>query len=194
MKYSMVIDTRRCVGCNACTAACKIDNATGFGVDYGRVLELEVGQFPDVSKVYLPILCMQCEDPECLKVCPTGATFKTEEGIVLIDKEKCMGCRYCVVACPYMARFFYDDSGKPSDLPRMDSEDERNGTVEKCDFCIDRVRDGQNPACVDACPYQARIFGDADDPNSEVHKLIASGRAKTLKGEEGFGASVYYIW
>jgi molybdopterin-containing oxidoreductase family iron-sulfur binding subunit len=194
MKYAMVIDIGKCVGCNACTVACKIDNATGFDVDYGRVLELEVGQFPDVSKVYLPILCMHCDDPECLKVCPTGATFKTEGGVVLIDKDKCMGCRYCVVACPYMARFFYDDSRRPSELPRMDRENQRIGTVEKCDFCIDRIMEGQNPACVDACPYKARIFGDADDPESTVHELIDSGRAKTLKGEEDFGASVYYMW
>lgn len=194
MKYAMVIDIGKCVGCNACTAACKIDNATGFGIDYGRVMELEVGQFPDVSKVYLPILCMHCDDPECLKVCPTGATYKTEGGVVLIDKDKCMGCRYCVVACPYMARFFYDDTRRPGELSMMDRENERLGTVEKCDFCIDRVMEGQNPACVDACPYQARIFGDADDQESAVHELIKSGRAKTLKGEEGFGASVYYIW
>ncbi|MGC8661684.1 MAG: 4Fe-4S dicluster domain-containing protein [Nitrososphaeria archaeon] len=194
MKYAMVIDLTKCVGCNACTAACKIDNATGFGVKYGRVMEIETGSFPDVSKFYLPLLCMQCENPECLKVCPTGATFRTEEGIVLIDKDKCMGCKYCAVACPYMARFFYDDSGRPADLPRMDEEDKRKGTVEKCDFCIDRVREGENPACVQACPYEARIFGNLDDKNSMVHELVYTGKAKPLKEEEGFNASVYYIW
>jgi len=194
MHYAMVINLGKCVGCNACTAACKIDNATGFGVKYGRVVEVETGKFPDVEKLYVPLLCMHCEDPECLKVCPTKATFKTEDGVVLIDRDKCMGCRYCVVACPFMARFFYEDSKRPQGLPRMDKEDERLGTVEKCDLCIDRVKEGQNPVCVETCPYQARIFGDADDPESEVHKLIQSGRAKTLKEEEGFGASVYYIW
>ncbi|MCL4343395.1 MAG: 4Fe-4S dicluster domain-containing protein [Thaumarchaeota archaeon] len=192
MKYAMVIDLTKCVGCNSCTAACKIDNSTGFGVKYGQVLELESGSFPDVTKFYLPILCMQCENPECLKVCPTGATFKTDDGIVLIDKNKCMGCRYCAAACPYMARYFYDDSGRPLDVPRMDLEDERHGTAEKCDFCIDRVREGENPACVQACPYEARTFGDIDDPSSRVHSLMS--RAKSLKEEEGFNVSVYYIW
>ncbi len=192
MKYAMVIDLTKCVGCNACTAACKIDNSTGFGVKYGQVLEVEAGRFPDVTKFYLPILCMHCENPECLKVCPTGATFRTKEGVVLIDRDRCMGCRYCVVACPYMARYFYNDLKRPLGVPRMDLEDERLGTVEKCDFCIDRVREGDLPACVKACPYEARTFGDADDPNSRVHGLMA--RAKPLKEDEGFNPSVYYIW
>ncbi|NAY90055.1 MAG: 4Fe-4S dicluster domain-containing protein [Desulfurococcales archaeon] len=192
MRYAMVIDLSKCVGCNACVEACKIEHGTGFGVKYTRIEEVELGSFPDVKKAYVPLQCMHCEDPECLKVCATGATYKAEGGAVLIDQDKCSGCKYCMVACPYGARFFYEDKARPKDLLRMDSEEERKGAVEKCDLCIDRLRVGREPACVEVCPTRARIFGDADDEKSEVHELISSGRAKALKPEHK--PSIYYIW
>ncbi len=191
MKYIMIIDPNICVNCNTCTAACKLDNNTGTGIKYGRVLEEEEGLFPDVRKAFVPILCMQCEDAECLKVCPTGATYRDKNGLIMIDAKRCMGCQYCVVACPYMARFFNEGRAPPEGVPVMADDRERWGTVEKCDFCIDRVEAGGQPACVESCPYSARIFGDLDNPDDKIWEIINTKQLVTLK--DGNKTSVYYV-
>ena len=201
MRYAMVLDLKRCVGCNACSVACKQEHGTPPGVLYSRVITTESGEYPNTRLDYLPILCMHCEEPSCEEVCPTGATHKLENGIVVVDADKCIGCRYCMVACPYNARFFnyqenegYFPGGLTAyEAAKADQDNQIVGVVEKCNFCLDRVEQGLDPACVVTCPAQARIFGDLDDPTSEVSKLLAAHPAKQLHPETGNNPSVFYI-
>ncbi|MFC1909513.1 4Fe-4S dicluster domain-containing protein [Chloroflexota bacterium] len=199
MRYGMVIDLLRCVGCNSCTVACRAEHGTPAGIQYHRVEKYEVGKYPTARMKFRPIPCMHCQDPPCLKVCPTGATYQNEDGLVLIDEDKCMGCRYCVLACPYENRQFlktFDNYYSPGSLTpyeMLKRKDFDKGTVVKCDFCVDRLAQGSLPACVETCPAQARYFGDLDDPESEVSSLIASNGGTTLREELGTMPSVYYI-
>ena len=200
MRYGIVIDTRRCFGCNACTVACKQTNGTPPGVFWAKVYVEEVGEYPTARRQYTPALCMHCADAPCVEVCPTGASYQREDGIVLIDQDKCIGCRYCMVACPYNARYF-DFGGNETYFPEMEltpleaarQEGRATGTVSKCTMCVDRIDAGEEPACVATCPTYARIFGDLDDPESEVSKLIAEHGAMPLHPELGTNPSVFYI-
>lgn len=177
-QYAMVIDARRCYGVHACTIACKAEYNVPLGENRSWVEEIEKGTYPDVSRNFLPRLCNQCSDPNCVSVCPTGATWKRDEdGIVVVDKDICIGCKYCVQACPYDQRFINADTG----------------SADKCDFCIHRVSQGLEPACVEACPSRARIFGDLNDPESEVAKLVAQNPVTVLRPEKGTHPNVYYI-
>lgn len=211
MKLGMVIDLKRCFGCYACQLACKAENLTPPGVFFARCLKGEIGNYPTVTRQALPILCMQCDEPECEKVCPTQATIKQENGVVTIDKDKCIGCRYCVVACPYGARNFVEEwksyfpEGKlpeplePTSNPFDEYAKEKwtskygKGTIAKCDFCMHRIEKGLQPACVDVCPAKARFFGDLDDPESEVSLLIKKERGFQLNPELGTNPAVYYL-
>ena len=199
MRYGMVIDLLRCVGCNSCTFACKSEHGTPAGIHYNRVEKYEVGKYPTARMKFLPMLCMHCQEPPCLKVCPTGATYQREDGLVLIDDKKCMGCKYCVLACPYENRQFlravenYYGSKSPTPYEMLKQKDFEKGTVVKCDLCVDRLEQGRLPACVETCPAQARYFGDLDDPESEVSGLIADHGGTSLRGELGTKPSVYYI-
>jgi Fe-S-cluster-containing dehydrogenase component len=199
MRYAMVIDLKRCVGCNSCTIACKAEHGTPAGIQYNRVEKYEVGKYPTARMQFRPIPCMHCDEPACLKVCPTGATYKRDDGIVLVDHNKCMGCRYCVLACPYEARQFlksidnYWGSVTTTPYETLKHKDFDKGTAVKCDFCFERLEKGRLPVCVETCPAQARYFGDLDDPQSEVNKLIALYRGTVLKEELGTRPSVYYI-
>lgn len=202
MRYGMVLDLQRCVGCNACSIACKQEQATPPGVLYSRVLTTESGEYPNTRLSYLPLLCMHCENPSCETVCPTGATQKLENGIVIVDADKCIGCRYCMVACPYNARYFnYEPSRGYYPEAELTAYEQVNadrpnlitGIVEKCNFCQERVEAGEDPACVATCPAGARIFGDLDDPTSEVSKLLAAHNGRQLYPELGNDPSVYYI-
>jgi len=148
VRYGMVIDLKRCLGCDTCTMACKAANATTRGILWNRVLKYETGKYPHVRLNYLPVLCMHCKEPECEKVCPTGATSKREDGIVAVDNEKCVGCRYCMLACVYASRSFYEEvrTFYPGHMTRFEQtgyDRHRLGTVEKCDFCSERVQAGQ---------------------------------------------------
>jgi molybdopterin-containing oxidoreductase family iron-sulfur binding subunit len=192
MKYAMVIDLNQCVGCDACTVACKLGNDTGTDIRWGRVITEELGAFPDVKKLYVPILCMQCENAECLKVCPTKATYRDERGLVLIDYDKCIGCKYCMEACPYMARHFNEAKPPPQGVPVIGNGNLRKGIVEKCTFCEDRLSDGKPPRCVEACPYDARVFGDLEDPEADVTKLVQKEKPLVMKPDGGYNPSVYY--
>ena len=177
--YGMVIDLRRCIGCHACTVACKIENNVPDHCFRSWVVEADKGVYPHVARVKLPRLCNQCRDAPCLEVCPVKATYRDESagGIIRIDRKKCVGCKYCIVSCPYNARYFHGS----------------RGVADKCDFCVDRVKAGLLPACVSTCVSHARFFGDLNDPDSEVSRLIREQNAQTLCPDLGTRSSVYYI-
>lgn len=204
----MVIDLLRCIGCHACTYACKVENSTGRGVFWTLVFDYERGKYPNVIRGFLPILCMHCEKGPCKQVCPSGATYKRMDGIMAIDQNKCISCKACMVACPYHVRFQNPEGSKEEaeDHPRQKRAILRQpSTIEKCNFCKDRIERGiahgmapgveweANPACVNACPVNARTFGNLDDPNSEISRLISSQKGEVLYGEFGTSPSVFYI-
>jgi Fe-S-cluster-containing dehydrogenase component len=198
-RYGMVIDLGRCIGCHACSLACKAQNGTSSGVWWSKVLIAEVGQYPSSRVTSTPVLCMHCKNPPCVDVCPTGASYKRPDGIVAVNYDQCMGCRYCETACPYGARTFID-SLRPyypkyglTPYEQTMYAKHQVGVEEKCNFCMDRLATGQQPACVAACPGYARFFGDLDDPNSEVSKLITRKHAEQLLPELGTNPSVYYV-
>lgn len=179
-RYAMVIDTRSCIGCGACMAACDLENDTAWeeGKRRTHVPEFFFGEYPEVRRIFVPRLCMHCEDPPCVFVCPTGASYVNEDGVVLVKHEICIGCKYCIIACPYNARYV----------------DHRIRSVDKCTFCYEnRVMKGKLPACVETCVGHARIFGDLDDPNSEVHKLVTTGEAAPLRPDLGTKPKVFYV-
>jgi len=200
MRYGMVIDLKKCIGCYACAIACKAENATPPGVLYMRISKHETGRYPNVRRFSIPILCMHCADPPCEKVCPTGATFKrSDNGVVMIDKDMCVGCRYCMMACPYGARYFHAEDREyfPNQgltpYERQAYANHPPGGVEKCEFCSKRVGKGLQPACAANCPTRAMHFGDLDDPTSEISRLIAERAGFQLHPELGTDASVYYL-
>ena len=193
VRYVMVVDLKICVGCDSCTVSCKLSHDTGFGIKLGKVIVVEEGVFPSVKKFYVPLLCMQCRQPECLKVCPTGATYRNRDGVVLVDYERCMGCKYCIIACPYKARHFNTGIKPPKGVPIMDTSITRKGVVEKCDFCIDRIDVGKRPMCVESCQYEARTFGNLDDPKSNVWKILSTQEVMTFKSGNEYDPSVFYV-
>jgi phenylacetyl-CoA:acceptor oxidoreductase subunit 1 len=198
-RYGMVVDLKRCVGCHACTMACRAENGTPVGMWWAKVHVREVGQYPTTGLVFMPLLCMHCENAPCEEVCPTGATHTRPDGIVAVDYDKCMGCGYCRIVCPYDARTIVEEvAGYYPDHGLTAYEDARHsqhqaGVAEKCNFCMDRVAQGQEPACVQVCPAYARHFGDLSDPNSEVSKMIAQKHGFQLLPELGTNPSVYYL-
>jgi molybdopterin-containing oxidoreductase family iron-sulfur binding subunit len=209
-KWVMVIDLRKCSGCDACTIGCKAENQLPPGVVYRPVVEEEIGTYPNVRRRFLPRPCMQCEKPPCTPVCPVGATWRRTDGVVAIDYEKCIGCRYCLVACPYSARTadegaFYTE-GTPAIQPyeeqvspeynggfRRADHGSPVGNARKCHFCLHRLEAGQLPACVTTCIGHATYFGDANDPDSLVAELVGRPEARRLKEELGTDPRVYYL-
>jgi Fe-S-cluster-containing dehydrogenase component len=199
MKLGLVIDTDTCVGCHACVVACKQWNTSGTlgpltdydpygaepsGVAFNRVRTYEVDTYPNNQTINMPMSCMHCETADCVTVCPTGASFKREEdGIVLVDQDKCMGCNLCAWACPYGAREL----------------DEVQGSMKKCTLCVDRIydenlpEDQRKPACVITCPTSARVFGDFDDPDSEVSQLVRDRNGFQPMAELGYNPVNHYL-
>lgn len=199
MRLGMVIDLKRCVGCNACTLACKQEHGTPTGVHFARVVTRELGTYPVTRRTFLPVLCNHCQDAPCEEVCPTGATYIRPDGIVMVDNQKCIGCRACAVACPYMNRFFLEEGmlegdGRPaSTFERVKWAAFEEGTMAKCTLCAHRIDRGLEPACVVTCPSEARIFGDLDDENGRLQRLIRERSGRTLLPECNTRPSVYYL-
>ena len=203
-RYGMVIDTKRCVGCNACSVNCKITNNlpetnwwTRVLTEGGDEIDTPAGVFPDVSMRYITVGCQHCENPACLDVCPTGATAKDEEtGIVSVDSELCIGCESCIKACPYEGvRTLIKSPEYYLDVVvgEYDAPPHKGGTVEKCTFCKNLIDRGDVPACMQLCPGRARYWGDLDDPESDVSKAIEGRETMFLNEEAGTKPSVYYL-
>jgi len=199
MRYGMVIDLKRCIGCYGCQIFCKAENATPPGILWSRVLFYESGHYPNVKKMRIPLLCMHCKEPACVDVCPTGASTKRPDGIVTVDSTKCLGCKSCVIACPYGARSFYSEEKeyfpgqRLTPYERVGYQRHHTGVVEKCDFCLSRIQQGLEPACVVSCMAKARYFGDLDDPHSQVSQLIRNYNGFQMYPELGTDPSVYYL-
>lgn len=210
-KWGMTIDLEKCIGCHACTTACKNGNMTPPGVLYRQVAEFEFGEYPNTRVVFFPRPCMQCQEPPCTKVCPVNATWLGEDGIVVIDYKKCVGCGYCIVACPYGARardlgLYYSQEIKKISY-ELEPFKEYNrfwartshfsspvGNARKCHFCIHRVEAGKLPKCVDSCLGRATYFGDLNDPQSLISKINASALvAFKYKEELGTKPIVTYV-
>ena len=219
-EYAKLIDISRCIGCRRCVHACVEENNQSRDpeIQWIRVLEferssalrginLEEGnayyeheEVPDEGKFYIPISCMQCEDSPCTNVCPTGATWTEPDGIVVIEYDWCIGCRYCMAACPYGARHF--NWGEPNvpaedvnpDMHILGNRPRKRGVVEKCTFCIQRVRNGEYPACHEACPVGARKFGNLLDPDSEIRYLLENKRTFVLKAELKTRPKFFYFY
>jgi Fe-S-cluster-containing dehydrogenase component len=198
-QLALVIDLNVCVGCHACVTSCKQWNTSGeagslsddnpYGADptgtfFNRVQTFEVGEYPNTETVHFPKSCLHCEDPPCVPVCPTGASYKrAEDGIVLVDYDKCIGCKYCSWACPYGAR----------------EVDEQQKVMKKCTLCVDRIYDAKlpeaerKPACVLACPTSARLFGDIHDPDARVSRAIRDNGGYALMPEWGTQPANHYL-
>lgn len=208
-KWAMVIDVKACIGCRRCVYACVKENNIGrnSGFTYIQVLEMEPGRIDlekadphyteggDPDKWYLPVQCMQCAKPTCVYGCPVIATWKEPDGIVVVDYDKCIACRNCLVTCPYDARHFnwVEPEVPAAERNPLVPVEEKAGVVEKCTFCIQRTRNGQTTACVEACPVGARTFGDLNDPESEVSILLKTRRVWRLKEETGNEPMIWYV-
>jgi len=215
--FGYALNIQKCIGCRRCVEACVKENNQSRDpqIQWIRVLEFEKEEgnmnieeshhyyepelVPDKHKFYMPVQCQQCEDPPCVKVCPATATWKEPDGIIVVDYNWCIGCRFCMAACPYGARKF--NWGKPT-LPSSELNTNTHylgnrprmmGVVEKCTFCIQRTREGRYTACVEACPVGARKFGNLLDPESEVRKIIEEKRVFRLKEEQGTNPKFFYF-
>ena len=176
-RFGMLIDLSLCVGCNACTVACKQENAVPLAKFNTWVESWDVDDGGIVRRANVPKQCNHCASAPCVKGCPTGASYRTDEGVVMTDPEKCIGCKYCMAACPYQARWVDDETGE----------------VGKCTFCHHRTANGLLPACAGTCVTHARLFGDLNDPESAPSKLMQERHAEPYLPEAGTHPSVYYI-
>lgn len=219
-RWAMVIDLRKCIGCHSCTIACAAENKLPEGVVYRPVLEEEIGTYPHVSRRFIPRPCMQCDEPPCVHACPVNATWLRADGIVEIDYKQCIGCRYCITACPYSSRVFDSGFSFLDGTPREGEaylsadgaivfekspsyeygkpgtrEDGKSpiGNVRKCHFCLHRIEKGLLPQCTVSCIGRATYFGDANDPESLVSELMGKPNVMVLKEEMGTKPKVYYL-
>ena len=176
-RYGMLIDTTACIGCFACRTACQVQNNLLPSEAFIRFEQHESGTYPAARLATVPLQCMQCSDAPCVQVCPTGASHRTEDGIVTVDHGRCIGCMYCMAACPYQVR----------------TQNEETGVVDKCRLCTASAQEGTAmSSCVEVCPVKARIFGDLDNPESELSKAIVERNAMPLAGDLT-QANVWYV-
>jgi molybdopterin-containing oxidoreductase family iron-sulfur binding subunit len=213
MRWGLAIEMKRCIGCNACVLACKAEHFVPPDIFWNRIIIGEKGKYPHVSKLIYSVRCNHCAEPKCVDVCPTGATQKREDGIVWVDDTKCVGCRYCMVACPYQMRSFYEH--EKNYFPGQELTDHEKigkllyphekGVVQKCVFCKERIDEGlkkglkpgvdrdASPACQIICPTSAIHFGDLDDPNSEINVVIQVKKGHQFHEEFNTDPSIFYI-
>jgi len=177
MKYGFVIDHRKCIGCHACTVACKSENEVPIGTFRTWVKYIEKGEYPDTRRFFSVLRCNHCDDAPCITICPVTALFRRDDGIVDFNGDRCIGCKSCMQACPYDALYINPNTN----------------TAEKCNFCAHRIESQLEPACVIVCPVQAIIAGDLDDPASHISQLIASEQTQVRKPEAGTLPKLFYI-
>ncbi|MEE9372985.1 MAG: 4Fe-4S dicluster domain-containing protein [Saprospiraceae bacterium] len=177
MKYGFIIDNRKCIGCHACTTACKSEHEVPVGVNRTWVKQVEKGVFPDTRRLFSVMRCNHCTDAPCVEICPTESLFIREDGIVDFDKDRCIGCKSCMQACPYDALYI----------------DPETHTAAKCNYCAHRIDIGLEPACVNVCPEEAIISGDMDDPSTKISQLLARQAVKTRKPEKATSPNLFYI-
>jgi molybdopterin-containing oxidoreductase family iron-sulfur binding subunit len=224
-KYGMVIDLDKCTGCRACMVACKVENNTPEANFWMYVFRFEEGEFPNSRVWFMPRPCQHCDNAACVKVCPVGARYKREDGLTATDFDRCIGCRYCEVACPYGVNYFnwkkpeknyYMNWDDPDIIPltngdsvpyanpdlqaaygpeqrRIAGGGHLKGVMEKCTFCVHRLEQGLEPACVNVCPTRAIKFGDLDDPDSEVSRVLREKPSFRLLEEVGTEPRVHYV-
>ena len=206
----MVVDLNRCIGCQTCTIACKHANDTPPGVQWRQVLDIEQGQYPDVGRQFMVVGCQHCAEPPCVPVCPTGATRQRADGLVTMDYETCIGCAYCAVSCPYQARTIVEDVEWYYETPTKQDiqvhHADRIGVASKCTFCVERIDDAKErgltpgvdeevtPACAVSCITQAIKFGNFDDPESEVSKLVHENKSFQMHAELGTDPQIKYLY
>jgi Fe-S-cluster-containing dehydrogenase component len=176
-KWVMIIDPNKCVLCHACTIACQNQNSLASEEFFNRLEEREQGSFPNYIRRSIPVQCQHCDNPPCVDVCPVGASYKRKDGVVMVNFDKCIGCKYCILACPYGVR----------------QVNREKGYIHKCTFCIEFVEQGQKPACQTTCPMGVRTFGDLNDPADPVHAILASKKTVKLLAELKTLPSIYYI-
>ncbi len=218
--FAYALNLTRCVGCRKCAHACIAENnqsresADDISMSYIRVLELDKGSInletsdqyydaetvPREGKYYMPVQCHQCRESPCTKACPVNATWQEADGIVTIDYNWCIGCRYCMAACPYDARRFNWEKPKIEadqinpDQSYLSNRIRPKGVVEKCTFCLHRTREGKYPACMEVCPTGARVFGNILDPDSEINYILRNKRVYILKEDSGTDPRFYYFF
>ncbi len=197
-RYGMVVDLRKCVGCTACVVGCKSEHNTPTGIFQTSVLDKEMGKFPNSIRVFVPVLCNHCEEPTCMDVCPTKATYKRDDGVVMIDYDICIGCAACVEHCPYQVRSLVKDNRclYPDGVSTFEKPVHKkipNNVATKCDFCYHRLEQGKIPVCAEICPTEARVFGDLSDKGSKVNQLIAKHNGWTMLPDKKTEPRVYYI-
>ena len=176
-QFGMLVDLAKCIGCNACAVACKQENEVPLKKFNTWIESWDVEKEGRIARANVSHLCNHCEDAPCVNVCPTGASYRTEEGVVLVDDGRCIGCKYCMAVCPYQVRWQKDDSGD----------------VHKCTFCYHRTSNGLLPACAAACVTSARVFGDANDPESDISKRLAQADGEVMLEDMNLHPHVYYL-
>ena len=177
MKYGFIIDNRKCIGCHACTTACKSEHDVAIGVNRTYVKQVEKGEFPNTRRIFSVMRCNHCSDAPCVEICPVEALYTRDDGIVDFDNNRCIGCKSCMQACPYDALYIDPD----------------NRTAAKCNYCAHRVEVGRAPACVEVCPEHAIIAGDMENPNTEISQLLAREQVIVRKPEKGTKPNLFYI-